>query len=178
MLTAERLRELLSYDESTGQFRWRGVLRAHRAGKLVGEPDPRGYCWIGVERRIYYAHRLAWLYVHGTWPVKWIDHINGNPSDNRISNLRAATPAQNQANGRGRKNNTSGFRGVSWCRRSRKWVAHIRINGKQTRLGLFDNASNAGAVYEAKAIELYGEFAKTRMMRQSPSLSETGGTNV
>jgi hypothetical protein len=103
MLTAERLRELLHYDPDTGVFTWLRVKgRRVRVGALSGKANGGGYFQIGVDGRIYYAHRLAWLYVHGEWPVASIDHVNCDRCDNRLANLRPATKAQNAANARKR----------------------------------------------------------------------------
>src|SRR5262245_33505102 len=115
-LTAERLREVLDYDPSTGVFKSNGGRCGSRVGAtLVGTVRPDGYREIRIDWQRYLAHRLAWLHVHGSWPAGDIDHVNGNPSDNRIVNLRLATRTQNNANSR-RRPNTSGFKGVHFCR--------------------------------------------------------------
>lgn len=107
------------------------------------------------------AHRLAWLYVYGEWPDAEIDHINGNTGDNRISNLRPATRAQNGAN-RGRQtNNASGVKGVCWHAQSGKWRAMIRISGKSRHLGLFNDIGAAAAAYARATVNRNGEFART-----------------
>jgi hypothetical protein len=108
----------------------------------------------------YYLHRLAWYYVYGQWPERDVDHINGDPSDNRITNLRLATQTQNNANARRRRDNTSGFKGVTWNRARRKWMAQIDYGGDHFYLGLFTKIEAARAVYAAKSLELFGEFAR------------------
>lgn len=159
---AERLRSLLDYDPETGKFTWR-VRTSNRVdvGRGAGCREARdGYIYIRLDDTLYKAHRLAWLYVHGEWPIGALDHINGIPGDNRIVNLRAASPSQNSCNQRRQSNNSSGFKGVSWYKRDGKWKAHITYRGKGFHLGYFDTAEEAYAAYCAKAKELHGEFAR------------------
>lgn len=92
------------------------------------------------------------------WPL--VDHVNGNGLDNRRANLRAATPGQNQANMRRPRTNTSGFKGVSWFARTGKWRAYIGFENRQIHLGYFATPEEAARTYDAKAVELYGEFAR------------------
>jgi hypothetical protein len=152
-LTAERLRELLDYDPATGVFTWRLVNRRAfraKAGDRAGtRPDGAGYLPIGVDGKVYRAHRLAWLHVHGTWPFGVIDHINGIRHDNRIENLRdvpVKINAQNQR--RAVSTNLAGMQGV-WTPRGRakKFAAYIIANGIRIRLGSFDTADLAHAAY-------------------------------
>jgi hypothetical protein len=90
-LNAARLRELMHYEPETGRVVRRTATRGHRAGAVAGCTRRDGYQVISIDGYRYLAHRLAWLYVHGAWPDGDLDHINANPSDNRIANLRAAT---------------------------------------------------------------------------------------
>ena len=101
--------------------------------------------------KLYLAHRLAWLYVHGSFPEHHIDHINRDRADNRISNIREATPAENRQNASLQRNSTSGFSGVSWTKRERRWRARIVVNSREIGLGYFvDKQSAADAYAEAK----------------------------
>ena len=151
-LTAARLRELLSYDPETGEFT-RLVQTCGRAlvGDIAGTAHVRGYRRIRVENVSHMAHRLAWLHVHGEWPTGLIDHIDGNPGNNRIANLRVVTSSLNQQNQRkAHSHNTkSGLLGVQ--ANYKKWAANIRVSGKRTYLGSFDTPEEAHAAYlEAK----------------------------
>jgi hypothetical protein len=125
-----------------------------KVGDVAGSLDGEGYLLIMVQSRLYRAHRLAWLYVYGTWPEGQLDHINRNRSDNRISNLREVTNKQNHQNRSKPSNNTSGHPGVSWHKRDSKWLSSIRHNYKKTHLGYFTNIEDAIAARKA-AEKLY-----------------------
>lgn len=159
-LTIHRLQSLLSYDPETGCFRWLAPRPYCSTGKLAGGLTSYGYIRISVDGRPYQAHRLAWFYVHGRWPSNEIDHVNGVRSDNRLTNLREATPSQNQANKRIRKDNTSGVKGVTWDKSRGKWLASIHINGKRLGLGRHQTLEQAARAYEAAASLHFGEFAR------------------
>lgn len=152
-LSQSRLKELLHYDENTGLFTWvNNTSRRTRKGSTAGCVMSKGYIHIGVDGYQYVAHRLAWLYMHGAWPSKQIDHINGIRSDNSAKNLRLATNAENAQNTSTPKNNTSGYVGVTWDRKRSCWVAQISLNRKNHYLGSFSTAEEANSVrIKAKA---------------------------
>jgi len=160
MLTAERLRHLLHYNADTGEFRWRVPRKGSVKGGAAGRLHYKGYREICVDGRLYRAHRLAWLYVHGQWPKEEVDHRNLNKADNRIENLREASHAQNKHNVPAPANNKSGFKGVSFHKQRRRWTAQICYLGKTQRLGLFDTPEAAHAAYVEAAQRLHGEFAR------------------
>lgn len=143
-LAREELMALLVYSAVTGIFRWR-VDRGGtaRAGSIAGCINGKGYLVIGINGKLYLAHRLAWLYVHGVWPSDEIDHINRDRADNRIENLREATSAENKRNVGKRHDNTSGYVGVTWCKTKQKWKAQIQHDGKTTHLGFYDILEDA-----------------------------------
>lgn len=153
MLTIERLRYALKYDQETGLFT-AAISRRPRIypGDSVGSISPTtGYLNIRLDRRSYLAHRLAWFYVHGVWPMNFIDHIDRDRQNNRIENLRDVTRAENRHNTGLQKNNTSGYAGVG--RHGNKWRADLRIFGKRLHLGLFKTPEQAsGAYVEAQKI--------------------------
>lgn len=111
--------------------------------------NPSGYRMGEVLGKTYAAHRVLWLLHTKAWPAQFIDHINGDPSDNRIVNLRAATKRENQRNKRMQKNNTSGTVGVIWIKHLSKWRAMIGIDGRGYALGTFDNIEDAIAARKA-----------------------------
>lgn len=160
-LTAERLRSLLRYDPETGDFTWivdrpgsKGI------GSIAGVRLKHGYVQIMIDGQRYLAHRLAFLWAEGEWPPETVDHRNGDPSDNRWSNLRKASQGENLQNRRKMKNNTSGFTGASWCKSMHRWQASIQVNRKPRHLGYFETAAEAGAAYEAAKAELH-QYAST-----------------
>lgn len=162
MLTAERLREVLSYDPISGVFRWRIYSGGKRkAGEEAGGPDGRGYIAIWVDRKPFKAHRLAWLYMTGHWPAEEIDHRDLRRDNNAWTNLREATRRDNRHNQPRPKNNRSGFKGVCWNKTVRRWQASITNNGRTQYLGCFLTAIEAHAAYVKAAHGLYGEFART-----------------
>lgn len=148
-LTSERLRQLVHYDPETGIFTRKEDRGGHKAGEVMGSVSHRGYMKIGVDMRRYYAHRLAWLYMHGEMP-KVVDHINGNTLDNRIANLRNVSQAENLQNiTRPSRNSTSGMLGV--YKKRRKWASALSLNNRTVRLGYFETKEAAYAAYvEAK----------------------------
>ena len=147
-LLVNAARELLNYDPLTGIFTWkqrRGVV----AGKSLGGDNGRGYGRITLLGESYYCHQLAWVYVHGHFPVHQIDHINGNTKDNRISNLRDVPAQKNQQNKtKAQSNSKSGVQGVSWHKKAKKWQAHICVNGARKYLGIYASIEEAKSVYE------------------------------
>jgi hypothetical protein len=127
----------------------------------AGCPNNRGYRRISINNRQYKEHRLAWLYIYDKWPRADIDHINGDPSDNRLCNLREATRSQNIA---GMRAVSGRIRGVNWYRRDRKYRAKIRFNGKDIYLGSFDNPQEAAVAYDFAAYTLFEEFARLNVL--------------
>jgi hypothetical protein len=156
----ERLRELVHYDPTTGVFTRKVLCGGRVEGSIAGTLHCDGYLKFSVDNRLYLAHRLAWLFVYGEWPPNQIDHINGNRADNRIVNLRLATPAENSRNRRRHQNNISGFKGV--IRQRAKWHAQIMVNGRWHRLGGFSTPEEAHAAYCEAAPKFHGEFARTK----------------
>ena len=163
--TQEDIKKLLSYDSSTGKLTWIGLTGAKkfRNGNEAGSPDPNGYVLVKIRGSLYLAHRLIWIYVNGSIPVgdenSIIDHINHNTSDNRLENLRMVTRQHNGSNCRMRKNNTSGFKGV--IQRNGRWGASITYNYYKLYIGYFGTKYEAADAYNAKAAELFGEYAYT-----------------
>lgn len=158
LLTQERLKELFSYDSKTGEFlRIKSLKGGVKKGSIAhGAAALSGHRSIGVDGKRYQFHRLAWLYVHGEWPKGEIDHIDHNPANNAISNLRDGTRSQNMQNLIGpTKRNNSGYLGVRWCTQMRAWQARIGKNYVHHNLGYFSTAEEASAAYLSKKREIH-----------------------
>lgn len=155
-VTADRLRQLVHYDPETGKFTRRVSLsNAVKVGDEAGRHLKSGYYFFWVDGKRYAAHRLAWLYIHGQWPVE-IDHRNGIRSDNRIDNLRDVDNSTNSENLRAcRSDSKSGLLGVGWCKHHRKWKARIRVKGRLKHIKYCDTPEEAHAAYIAAKRELH-----------------------
>jgi len=149
MITAERLRQLLTYDPVTGAFM--------RGDQLAGGLDRQGYWRIKIDGRDYAAHRLAWLYMTGKWPSRSVSFRNDNRADVRWRNLRLASPKQTAQRRKAR--NKLGIKGVRITPRG-NYRARIRVNGRDLNLGTFATEDEAGEVYAAAARQHFGEFAR------------------
>ncbi len=158
VLDFDGLRSALIYDPETGLFRWRHARGRMASGSLAGNINHYGYRMIWINRYIYSAHRLAWLYTTGEWPRLGIDHINGNPSDNRFCNLRLATSSQNGHNKRAHKDSRSGVKGVDW--HCGKWRAAICINRKWINLGRYENIEDAKKAYAFASARYHAEYGR------------------
>lgn len=144
-VTHERLVEILNYDPETGIFTSRISVGPRKAGTSAGSLCNRGYLRIEICGHRYGAHRLAWFYVHGKWP-NYIDHIDGDKINNRISNLRDVSIAENSQNMKLGRRNRTGIHGVWWSTKYGVWVARIGVHGKKHDLGRFPCLLDAVAV--------------------------------
>lgn len=156
-LNQKLLHELLQYDPWTGVLTWRRrapkwfkrehdckVWNAKYAGKPAGSISvTNGRCTIQLFGRRHNAHRIIWLWMTGAFPVNEIDHKNRRPADNRFANMREATRTENGRNASLSSNNTSGFTGVSFEKRSGRWLASIKLDQKMYRLGTFKTQAEA-----------------------------------
>lgn len=150
----------LDYDLKTGIFVWKVKTKTSNLGDVAGNANWRGYVSIWIAGKQYYAHRLAWAFCNGSWPIGDIDHINEDKSDNRISNLRVASRSENMFNRSCNKNNTSGMKGVVFCKATNRWRAQMMVNKKSVNIGRFKTKEAAANAYMLKAKEIMGEFAK------------------
>lgn len=145
-ITQQQLKEVLDYNERTGEFTWKVTLSNRgKKGNIAGYKNTQGYWYIRIHGDKYLAHRLAWLYVHGDWPKNEIDHINHDRADNRLCNLRPVTRKENCRNSGLRSNNTSGKTGVSRLKANGKWKSTIQ----DRYLGTFDDFEHAVIAREA-----------------------------
>lgn len=160
-ISHEELISLLCYDRETGVFSHRnagGRWGEIPAGTTVGGLDDMGYVRITIGRgRRYRAHRLAWFYVTGEWPIGDIDHIDGNRSNNCFANLRAVSRQVNLQNRKKRNplNTKSGLIGAVWSEAAKRWTSRIRAGGKLVYLGLFDTPEEAHNAYVAAKRRLH-----------------------
>ena len=140
------------YNPETGIFT--------RNGKEAGTIGVKGYRCIMVDRVIYKAHRLAFLHMTGSLPPDdlMVDHINGNKSDNRWSNLRLATNGQNKANGGAYKSSKSGIRGVLFHKKMNKWQVDCSVNKVRHFIGTFDTLLDAACARITFAKLHHGEY--------------------
>ena len=149
-----RIRELLRYDPESGHLVWAKSRSNVRAGSLAGSIRGDGYLDVRIDRKLYRAHRIAYALTHGAIPDGWeVDHINGCRSDNRLSNLRLVTSAENKQNTvHMRPDNTSGTVGVAYDASRNKFAAYIGSEGRLVNLGRFDTIEEAKqARFDAEA---------------------------
>lgn len=158
-ITQTELRALLHFDPENGYFTHLTVPNNRiKLGDRAGHLDKAlGYYVIGLKRKVYQAHRLAWLYCHGSFPDGFIDHINRERSDNRLANLRVATRSQNGMNQTIHRDNRTGFKGV--YKALGRFGAQIKCDGRVRHLGYFSTAAEASSAYQAFASKQWGEFA-------------------
>ena len=152
--TKAQFLELLTYDPIYGSLIW------NKSGQLAGHFDNDGYLVIYFKGCSYLGHRVIWVIIHDQWPLEAVDHINGNPSDNREKNLRLASLSQNQHNRKLNRNNKSGIKGVYWCSRRKKLHGQIRINGRNKSIGMFISIEEAAIAMAEARNRLHGDFAK------------------
>lgn len=165
-LTAQYLRSVLDYDPKTGLFFWRlrdGQKRwnARFAGQPAGSITEAGYVKIrlGKERPGQYAHRLAWLYVHGVWPPEEVDHRDRDRSNNRIDNLRLAGRSENMRNAAAARRSATRTRGIWFDKKHGKWEACIYVNRARVWWGWFNTADEAATARLCELDKHHGEFA-------------------
>jgi len=158
-ITQDRLRELLYYDPESGIFTWNVYMTSRaRKGGVAGCVNGDGYICIGLEKKLYVAHRLAFLYMLGKFPDAQADHINGNRTDNRWANLRNASLKENTQNRRSapKSNKSTRLLGVTFEAKSvLPWRARIKVNGKKLSLGTFATPEEAYAAYVAAKREFH-----------------------
>ncbi len=160
MINQKRLKEVLNYDSDTGFFTWKLKLSNRiKIGSRAGSARPLGYREIGIDNNNYLEHRLVWLFVHGNFPPFELDHRDGNPSNNIVSNLRLCGRSGQSKNTRISKNNKCGIKGVCYRTDRDKWRANIFINNRQTHLGYFDTKEEAAKAYRDAADKHFGEFS-------------------
>ena len=124
MITQERLKELFNYDPLVGLFIRKVSRPSCKKGSIAGT-DNKGYVKICVDKKRFFAHRLAWMYMYGEWPRKEIDHLNHIKDDNRIINLRDVSRSDNARNFPLFLTNTSGYSGLYFNKKKKRWVVQL-----------------------------------------------------
>lgn len=161
-LSIDELRQILSCDFETGALTWLVNRRKVKPGDRAKRRTPLGYYRVGYKGRDYLAHRVVWALYNGAWPPPDmdIDHIDGDPANNAINNLRVCHHGENMRNRGKQANNKTGFKGVRVHPLSPKFNARIQHKGVGVHLGMFDTAEEAHEAYCKAARELHGNFAK------------------
>lgn len=155
-ISPEEIKRLISYDPKSGLLRWRPrqqsdfasmssfkAWNTQFAGREAGSISKTGYVVVSLSGQKMLGHRIAWVIHHGRWPDALMDHVNGLRADNRINNLREATPAQNAQNQRRHKSNKSGVCGVTWHKKTKRWQVRIGSANKSLHVGYFSDLQSA-----------------------------------
>jgi hypothetical protein len=158
LLSPEEIRGLFDLNVETGELRWKAsTSRGQHTQRVAGSDHRLGYRQVKIGKKGYLVHRVVWAIVHGEWPAKHVDHIDGNKANNAVTNLRLATVGQNAQNRAvtGVKS-VSGLMGAvhvpGTSRRREKWESRIKVNGVSKHLGCFTTPQAAHEAYmQAKA---------------------------
>lgn len=173
-LTQDLLRELFDYHD--GELYWNIPRRGMRIGDRAGKVRKDWYRLIGINGKLYYAHRLIFLYHYGYLP-KFLDHIDGDGLNNNINNLREATNQENAMNMKKPKSHngkptSSKYKGVDLDKRRNKWRSRIMIDGKSKHLGYYKSEIEAARDYNKAATEVFGKFVKLNEIPISRSVGD------
>ena len=155
-LSQDELNSILEYEPLTGILTWKDNRSNMIKGSIAGSLNCSGYKTITINSKTFRVQRIIWIMMFGHIPNGFfIDHINGNKLDNRLENLRLATNSQNQQNRPAPKNNSSGYRGVTWHKQMNKWMARICYKKKRKLIGFFDSPEEAYQAYKKEAKEIF-----------------------
>ena len=167
------LQECFVCDAAAGKLIWRARPKTHfkngagwhnfnrqRAGKTAGVRKADGRVEVKLDGRTFKAARIIWAMHYGATPPDVVDHIDGDPGNDRVENLRAATAAQNAQNRAHISTNSSGVRGVTWHAQSKKWWVRVTLNGRTRSFGLYSSLETAAVVARGAKQQLFGEFAR------------------
>jgi len=141
-ITADYARQLLNYNPETGRLR-RVLTSGQLSNRYADSQKRNGYRYVKLKGRRYAAHQLVWLLHYGVAPCGIVDHVNRDRQDNRVTNLRVVTAAENAQNAGIRADNASGYRGVCWHKRTKTWQVRIRAQGEHKFVGHFRVLSEA-----------------------------------
>lgn len=164
MITQVELKEYVNYDALTGIFTNIKSRQGCRFGGILGSAQTDGYLQTYINGKAYLLHRLAWLYVHGSFPLSILDHKDLDKKNNKIANLRPANHSKNQFNRGVAMCSKSGSKGVT--KNGSAWRAQACIDGSRHHLGNFKTIEEAAKAYQSFAKAHHGEFYKRPVARQ------------
>ena len=161
MLDKEEANRLFEYRDGNLYCKSKTNKKSNKLkiGDQVGWPTTSEYLCTKIHYKTYFVHKIIFLMHYGYIP-QIVDHIDGNINNNKIENLRAVNLSQNQHNRKQSKNNTSGFKNVSWCKRTQKWQVVLSCNNKQMAFGRYDDIELADLVAQEAREKYHGEFAR------------------
>ena len=157
MITQERLRELFYYED--GNLYWKEVTGRRKPGPIGCLNKSTGYICHSVDGKYCMLHRLIFMHQYGVLP-EFVDHIDGDRTNNRVENLRSATRTQNAFNRKRPAHNKSGVKGVHWCKIAKRWIVQIKIDYENIRVGAFTSLEEAKRAIEKAREELHGRYAR------------------
>lgn len=158
MITQQEIIDSFEYID--GKLYWKHNARGHfLKGKEAGQLNKYGYYYVVFKQKRYRLHRLIYMYHHGELP-QFIDHIDNNPVNNRIENLRPATHKQNMQNMKKPRSNTSGVKNVSWSKAAKKWGVRMTIGNVHKHIGLFEDLELAELVAMEARLKFHKQFAR------------------
>lgn len=154
--TQEELKSIFEYNPESGVVKWKDGVSNMVKGSVAGCINKSGYKIVTIKGKSFRLQRMIWIFMFGYIPSGYfIDHINGNKTDNRLQNLRLATNSQNQQNRPAPKNSSSGYRGVTYHKAVNKWMARICHKGQRKTIGFYDSPEDAYEAYKAEAKNLF-----------------------
>jgi len=164
MIDYQLAKALFNYCPKTGALTWRITTGSFKVGQEAGtvarNEDYCSYRNVSIFNERYKAHRIAWLLQTGSWPEKYIDHIDGDGLNNKWENLRQVSPSQNLVNQKVRSDSASGIKGVSYNKRRSAWQAYINLGRKRKHLGYHETLEEAAAARLAAQQRFHGEFSR------------------
>lgn len=148
MITQEYLKSILHYNPDTGIFTWvkTNKMSCKKTGDVAGKTKIKHYISITIDNYTYKAHRLAWLYMTGSFPNDFIDHLDRVKYNNKWKNLRSVTPAGNCRNRKLKSDNTSGVSGVNFNKASKKWIVRLCVDNDRKYYGAYKTLKEATEV--------------------------------
>jgi len=156
ILSKELLHDLFEYRD--GELFWKKTGKGRRLDLKAGNLRPDGRTDIYLQNKLYRSHRIIYMMFYGEMPEE-IDHIDGNPKNNKIENLRKVKHSENMQNVKLTKANTSGVKNVHWFKRDNTWQVQLRVNGLRKHIGYFDDFEFAALVATEARNKYHGEFA-------------------